>query len=112
MKRIEAIVRPEQLEAVKAAVVALGHHGVTISEVRGHGVQRGVVTQWQDRDYAVRLLAKVSMVAVVHDHEAHDTVEAIVAAARTGQMGDGKIFVTPVEQVIRVRTGEQGPDAL
>jgi nitrogen regulatory protein P-II 1 len=112
MKRIEAIVRPDKLEAVKLALHDLGHIGVTVSDVKGHGVQGGVAQQWRGEDYHVDLLPKVSVVAVVHDHEAQDAVEAISAAARTGRMGDGKIFVSPVEEVIRIRTGETGAGTL
>ena len=112
MKRIEAIVRPESLESVKEVLSSLGHSGVTVTEVKGHGIQRGVSQQWGNQEYHVDLLPKVSLVAVVHDHEVPDMLDAIVKAARTDRIGDGKIFVTPVEQVIRVRTGESGPEAL
>ena len=112
MKRIEAIVRPERLEAVKEALVSLGHAGVTVSEVKGHGIQRGITQQWRGEEYHVDMLPKVSIVAVVHDHEVGDVTDAIVKAARTDRIGDGKIFVSSVEQVIRIRTGETGPEAL
>jgi len=112
MKRIEAIVRPERLEAVKAAIVFVGHKGLTVSEVKGHGIQQGITQSWRGEEYAVDLLPKVSIAVVVNDHEVHDVVDAILKAARTDRLGDGKIFVTPVEEVIRVRTGESGPEAL
>jgi nitrogen regulatory protein P-II 1 len=112
MKRIEAIVRPERLEAVKDALRTLEHHGLTVSEVKGHGIQRGVSEDWQGETYTVALVPKVSIVAVVNDYEAQECIDAIVKAARTDRMGDGKIFVTPVEQVVRVRTGERGSEAL
>ena len=112
MKRVEAIVRPERLDAVKTALVDLGHHGLTISEVKGHGIQKGITQQWRGEEYVIDLLPKISIIAVVNDHEVADVTDAIVKAARTDRIGDGKIFITPVEQVIRVRTGETGPEAL
>ena len=112
MKRIEAIIRPESLEAVKAALATLGQEGLTISEVRGHGVQGGVSQPWRGETYTVDLLPKISVTAVVNDHEVKEVVESIVAAARTDRLGDGKIFVSPVEEVIRIRTGESGSQAV
>jgi nitrogen regulatory protein P-II 1 len=112
MKRVEAIIRPERLEAVKEALVALGHKGLTVKDVKGHGTQKGIVQQWRGEEYVIDLLPKVAVVAVVHDHEVQDVVDTIVKAARTDRIGDGKIFVSPVEQVIRVRTGETGCEAV
>lgn len=112
MKRIEAIVRPEKLDAVKEAFVSLGHNGLTVYEVKGHGIQKGVTQQWRGEEYVIDLLPKVSVMAIVHDHEINDCVDAVVKAARTDRIGDGKIFVSPVEQAIRIRTGESGPEAL
>lgn len=112
MKRIEAIIRPERLEAVKAALVASGHNGLTVMEVAGHGVQGGVSCEWDGTAHSVDLVPKVSVSAVVHDHMVHDTIHLIVESARSGSIGDGKIFVHPVDEVVRVRTGEHGPDAL
>jgi nitrogen regulatory protein PII len=112
MKRVEAIVRPEKLEAVKEALVALGHAGLTVTEVKGHGIQKGVTQQWRGQEYTIDLLPKVSVVAVVNDQDADEVIESIAAAARTDRIGDGKIFVTSVEQVIRIRTGESGTDAV
>jgi nitrogen regulatory protein P-II 1 len=112
MKRIEAIIRPERLEAAKEALIGLGHNGLTVCEVKGHGTQKGITQQWRGEEYVIDLLPKVSLIAVVHDHEVTDVVDAITKAARTDRIGDGKIFVSSVEQVIRVRTGETGPDAL
>jgi len=112
MKRIEAITRPESLNAVKDALVSLGHHGLTVSEVKGHGIQKGITQQWRGEEYVIDLLPKVSVIAVVHDHEVPDCLDAIVKAARTDRIGDGKIFVSSVEEVVRIRTGETGPEAL
>lgn len=112
MKRVEAIVRPDRLEVVKDAIAALGHHGLTVADVKGHGIQNGVSQKWRGEEYVVDLLPKVSVVAVVHDHEVDDITDAIMKAARTGRIGDGKILISDVEQVIRVRTGESGANAL
>ena len=112
MKRIEAIIRPESLEPVKEALIGLGHAGLTVTEVKGHGIQKGITQHWRGQEYSIDLLPKVSIVAVVNDHEVSDVIESIVSAARTDRIGDGKIFVSPVEQVVRIRTGESGTDAL
>ncbi len=112
MKKVEAIVRPERLDAVKEAVIGLGHKGLTVTEVKGHGTQGGISQHWRGAEYVIDLLPKVSLVAVVNDHEVADLVAAISKAARTDRIGDGKIFVSTIEEVIRVRTGESGPDAL
>jgi len=112
MRRIEAIVRPESLEAIKAALIGMGHAGLTVTEVKGHGVQKGVTQHWRGQEYTIDLLPKVSIVAVVNDHEVGDVIESICSVARTDRIGDGKIFVSPVEQVVRIRTGESGTDAL
>ncbi len=94
MKKIEAIVRPERLEAVKEALVAQGHAGLTVTEVKGHGIQKGITQQWRGQEYSIDLLPKVMVMAVVHDHEVADVLKAITEAARTGMIGDGKIFVS------------------
>jgi nitrogen regulatory protein P-II 1 len=112
MKRIEAIVRPEKLEAVKEALVDLGHAGLTVTEVKGHGIQKGVTQQWRGQEYTIDLLPKVSVVAVVNDGDVDEVIASIVAAAKTDRIGDGKIFVSTVEQVVRIRTGESGSDAV
>jgi nitrogen regulatory protein P-II 1 len=112
MKRIDAIVRPEKLEAVKQSLIDLGHNGLTVVEVKGHGTQKGVMQQWRGEEYVIDLLPKISITAVVHDHEVADCIGAISMAARTDRIGDGKIFVSPVEQAVRIRTGESGPEAL
>lgn len=112
MKRVEAIIRPERLEAVKSSLTAAGVLGLTVTDVRGHGIQNGLTQQWRGSDYTVDLLPKVSVVTVVNDHEVEDVVQSIVIAARTDRIGDGKIFVSPVEQVVRIRTGETGTEAV
>jgi len=112
MKRIEAIFRPERLEDVKEALVGLGHAGLTVVEVKGHGIQKGITQQWRGQEYSIDLLPKILVMAVVHDHEVQDVIEAVSAAARTGMIGDGKIFISPVEEVVRIRTGEIGAEAV
>jgi len=112
MKRVEAIVRPEKLEAVKEALVSLGHAGLTVTEVKGHGIQKGITQQWRGQEYSIDLLPKVSVVAVVNDHEVKEVIEAVIACARTDRIGDGKIFVSTVDEVVRIRTGETGAEAL
>lgn len=112
MKRIEAIVRPERLEQVKEALVSLGHNGLTVCEVKGHGIQKGITQQWRGEEYVIDLLPKISVVAVVHDHEVRDCLDAITKAARTDRIGDGKIFVSSIEECVRIRTGETGAEAL
>jgi nitrogen regulatory protein P-II 1 len=112
MKRIEAIIRPERVHDVKESLVSMGHAGLTLYDVQGHGTQKGIRQQWRGQEYSVDLLPKTSMVVVVHDHEVQDVVDVISRMARTDRIGDGKIFITPVEQVIRVRTGETDSEAL
>ncbi|MDI6901887.1 MAG: P-II family nitrogen regulator [Anaerosomatales bacterium] len=112
MKKIEAIIRPENLEAVKAALVDAGHSGITVLEAKGHGTQQGVVTFVGNEEAVVDLLPKLLVVAVVHDHVVDEVIDAIVAATRSGRVGDGKVFVSEVETGMRVRTGERGADAI
>jgi len=112
MKRIEAIIRPEKVQVVKQALIEMGHAGLTVYDVQGHGTQKGISQQWRGQEYSVDLLPKVALVVVAHDHEVQDIVDVITRIARTDRIGDGKIFVTPVEQVVRVRTGETGAEAL
>lgn len=106
MQKIEAIIRPERLQFVKVALEDLAHSGMTLTEVRGHGVQRGITEQWRGRSFAVEYLTKVKIELVVNDDQVDAILATIVEAARTGAVGDGKIFVSPVSRAIRIRTGE------
>lgn len=112
MKRIEAIIRPGQLTFVKDALEEIGHGGITVAEVKGHGKQKGVTEQWRGRQYKVDYLSKVWLLVVVKDSQAEAVIDAIVDAASTGEIGDGKIFVSEVQDVIRVRTRERGEAAI
>ena len=112
MQKIEAIIRPEKLDIVKTALEDLEHAGMTLSEVRGHGRQRGVTEQWRGHTFAVEYLTKVKIELVVKDEDVGPILERIVDAARTGQVGDGKIFVSPVSRAIRIRTGDADEAAL
>lgn len=112
MQRVEAIIRPDKLQVVKAALEELDHAGMTLSEVRGHGVQRGVTEQWRGRTFAVEYLTKIKVEMVVKDEDVDAVVNRIVEAARTGEVGDGKIFVSPVSRAVRIRTGEENEQAL
>ena len=112
VQRVEAIIRPEKLDVVKSALEDLDHAGMTLTEVRGHGTQRGVTEQWRGRTFAVEYLTKVKIELVVKDEDVDAIVERIVDAARTGQVGDGKIFVSPVSRAVRIRTGEADEAAL
>jgi len=112
MKKIEAVIRPERFPRVRAALEELGYPGMTVTEVKGHGKQKGLRQQWRGREYVVELLPKVKLEMVVLDEDAPRIVRAIVRNARTGKIGDGKIFVLPVEDAVRVRTGEGGDNAI
>lgn len=112
MKKIEAIIRPEKLRVVREALEELGYPGITISDIKGHGKQKGLTQQWRGQEYKVELLSKVKIEIVVLDEDVGKTLNAIVREARTGEMGDGKIFVLPVETALRVRTGDEGINAI
>jgi len=112
MKLITAIIKPFKLEEVRDALSAVGVHGMTITEVKGYGRQKGHTELYRGAEYAVNFLPKIRIEVVVPDEEADKVIEAIGSAAKTGQIGDGKIFVTPIEQALRIRTGETGADAL
>jgi len=112
MKKIEAIIRPERVEQVRRALAELHYPGLTLSEVKGHGKQKGMRQQWRGKEYVAELLPRVKLEIAALDEDAPVIVRAIVAAARTGEEGDGKVFVLPVEDAVRVRTGEGGDDAI
>jgi nitrogen regulatory protein P-II 1 len=112
MKKVEAIIRSEKLDDVRDALKELGVNGLTVSEVRGHGRQKGVKKQWRGTSYTVDLLPKVKLETVVPSAQAQDVAKAIVSGAKTGEVGDGKIFILPVESIYRVRTGEQDNEAI
>jgi len=112
MKKIEAIIRPEKLEEVRKAIEGVGYPGITITEAEGHGKQKGIVQQWRGESYRVEFLPKVKLELVVADADAERITKAIVLAAKTGSVGDGKIFVSDVRDVIKIRTGERGESAL
>src|SRR5437867_7733524 len=112
MKRIDAIVKPFKLDEVKDRLAEVGAQGMTVSEVQGFGRQRGHAELYRGAEYVVDFLPKVQISVLVPDDRVAETVEAIIAGARTGRIGDGKIFITPVEEVVRIRTGERGSNAL
>jgi nitrogen regulatory protein P-II 1 len=112
VKKIEAIIRPEKLTIVRRALEEIGIPGMTITEVKGHGVQRGVVQQWRGNTYTVDLLPKVKLEAVVSDELLERALQVIQETARTGEIGDGKVFVWEIADVMRVRTGERGKGAI
>ena len=112
MRLVTAIVKPFKLDDVKAALETLGVLGLTVSEVRGCGRQKGHTEVYRGAEYTVDLVPKVRVEILVDDLDADKVVETVVEAARTGKIGDGKVWVTPVESVVRVRTGERGADAL
>ena len=112
MKLVTAIIKPHQLDEVKEALEAFGIQGMTISEAHGYGRQRGHSEVYRGAEYTVDTVPKARLEVLVDDSDAADVVDVIVTAARTGKIGDGKVWTTPVEDVVRVRTGERGPQAL
>ncbi len=112
MKKIEAIIKPFKLDEVKEALNQIGITGMTMTDVKGYGRQKGHVEIYRGAEYMVDFIPKVKIGIIVPTEKVDEVVEAIVAAARTGKIGDGKIFVLPVDDVIRVRTGETGNDAI
>jgi nitrogen regulatory protein P-II 1 len=112
MKKIEAIIREEKLQDVKVALEKVGIIGLNVSEVKGRGRQKGIKLQWRATSHTVDMLSKIKLNIVVRDDDVEKTIDTIVKSARTGNVGDGMIFVLPVEEVIRVRTGERGEQAL
>ena len=112
VKKIEAVIKPFKLDEVKEALTDAGVSGITVTETKGFGRQKGHTELYRGAEYVVDFLPKVKLEVVVDDDQVSRVVEAIAAAARTGRIGDGKIFVSPVEQAIRIRTGERDSDAL
>jgi nitrogen regulatory protein P-II 2 len=112
MKMVTAIVKPFKLDEVREALSAIGVQGITVTEVKGFGRQKGHTELYRGAEYVVDFLPKVKIEAAVDDAIVDRVIEAIEAAARTGKIGDGKVFVSPLEQVVRIRTGETGKDAL
>jgi nitrogen regulatory protein P-II 1 len=112
MKKIEAIIKPFKLDEVKEALHEIGLQGITVVEAKGFGRQKGHTELYRGAEYVVDFLPKVKILVVCEDDVVERAVEAIVNAARTGRIGDGKIFVSPVDEVVRIRTGERGPDAI
>jgi nitrogen regulatory protein P-II 1 len=112
MKKIEAIIRPFKLDEVKIALVNAGIIGMTVSEVRGFGRQKGQTERYRGSEYTVEFLQKLKVEIVVEDAQVDMVIDKIIAAARTGEIGDGKIFVSPVEQIVRIRTGEKNTEAV
>lgn len=112
MKKVEAIIRPFKLDEVKIALVNAGVVGMTVSEVRGFGRQKGQTERYRGSEYTVEFLQKLKVEIVVEDNQADMVVEKIVNAARTGEIGDGKIFISPVDQIVRIRTGEKDFEAV
>jgi nitrogen regulatory protein P-II 2 len=112
MKMVTAIIKPFKLDEVREALSAIGVQGVTVTEVKGFGRQKGHTELYRGAEYVVDFLPKVKVEAAVDDAIVDRVIEAIESAARTGKIGDGKVFVSPLEQVVRIRTGETGKDAL
>lgn len=112
MKKIEAIIKPFKLDEVKEALHEVGLQGITVTEAKGFGRQKGHTELYRGAEYVVDFLPKVKLEVVVEDHQVDRAVEAIENAARTGRIGDGKIFISTIEEAIRIRTGERGNDAI
>lgn len=112
MKKIEAIIKPFKLDDVKEALKDIGIQGLTVTEVKGFGRQKGHTELYRGAEYVIDFLPKIKLDIIVSDDMATKVVDAIIESARTGKIGDGKIFILPMEEVIRIRTGERGEDAL
>ena len=112
MKKVEAVIKPFKLDEVKEALNEIGIQGITVSEVKGFGRQKGHTELYRGAEYVVDFIPKIKMEIIVADDVAAKVVDAIEQSAKTGRIGDGKIFVTSVEEVVRIRTGERGEDAL
>jgi nitrogen regulatory protein P-II 1 len=112
MKKIEAVIRPEKLDAVRQALEKVDCGGLMISEIEGHGKQKGVVQQWRGEKYRMELLPKMKVDVVVNDKDVDSIIKTIIKAAKTGEVGDGKIFISDIQDAIRIRTGEKGETAV
>ena len=112
MRKVEAIIKPFKLDDVKEALSAIGIQGMTVTEVKGFGRQKGHTELYRGAEYVVDFLPKIKLEITVSDELAEKVVEVIVTAANTGRIGDGKIFVLPLDEAVRIRTGERGPDAV
>ena len=112
MKKITAVIRPEKLEEVREALDKIGFSGMTVSEVRGRGVQKGITLEWRAGDYRIEFLPKIKIEVVVENKDVDKVVNTIIKSSKTGEIGDGKIFVSQVEEVIKIRTDERGDKAL
>jgi nitrogen regulatory protein P-II 1 len=113
MRKIEAIIRPEKFSNVRDAIERLGYPGITFSDVKGHGQQKGLVQQWRGQEYKVDFLPKIKIELVVNnDGGLEELIETIIETAKTNEPGDGKIFIWPIQDVIRIRTGERGIEAI
>ena len=112
MTKLEAVIQPSKLDAVKDALLEIGIEGLTVLEVRGHGRQKGHTEFYRGREYSVDLLPKIKLEVVLHDEKVDEVVKAILKSAQTGKIGDGKIFLSHVNEAIRIRNEERGPDAL
>lgn len=112
MKKIEAIIRPQSIDSVRSALSAAGVTGLMISDIEGHGKQKGIIQQWRGEKYKVELLAKIKIETVVKDEDVERIAQVIIESARTGEIGDGKIFIYPITEAIRIRTGEKGDSVI
>jgi nitrogen regulatory protein P-II 1 len=112
MKEIVAIIRPNKLDEVKDSLEELGCHGMTVTEVKGRGRQLGITESYRGSDYRIDMLPKTRLEIVVADEQVDNVIDKIVKTAQTGDIGDGKIFISPVEEVVRIRTGERGNEAV
>ncbi|MBI5208183.1 MAG: P-II family nitrogen regulator [Candidatus Firestonebacteria bacterium] len=112
MKKIVAIIRPEKLDSVRHALEKVGYSGIMITEIEGHGKQKGVVQQWRGEQYKVELLPKIKIEIILKDDEVKKITKTIIENAKTGEVGDGKIFISTLDNCIRIRTGEEGEIAI
>jgi nitrogen regulatory protein PII len=112
MQRITAVIRVEKLDDVRAALEGSGYPGLMLTRIEGHGKQKGITQQFRGREYTIEMIPKLKLEIVVKDEDVKPIVQAIMAASRTGMAGDGKIFVSPISQIFRIRTGEENEDAI